>query len=148
MKKLAAVALVVLSACSTAYQSSDDSLTGGFTETRLAPAQWRVLVEGNGFTSRREAEQILMRRSAELTLEQGKRYFTLDGHYAWINAYRPRHSSGIVTSPANQAVVTALDYDNGRAFDAVRIVAETNEAAGGRLSRAAKKTLAELTSGS
>ncbi|HKO59464.1 MAG TPA: hypothetical protein VJ276_26590 [Thermoanaerobaculia bacterium] len=137
-----AVAIVTLSsfACATQYRSSDTSLTGGFTEIRLAPNQWRVLVEGNGFTTRGEAEQFLLRRCAELTLEQGKRYFVLDGHDAWLNAWRSR--SGVQhTAPANSAVVTALDESEQRAFDAAQIVAETNDAAGGKLSDAARHTL-------
>jgi hypothetical protein len=129
-------------ACATGYQSSDDSVTGGYTETRLAPDEWRVLVEGNGFTTREEAEQILMRRAAELTLEQGKRYFVLTAHRAWLNAKWSGHH--VVTAPADQAIVTALSESDARAFDAVTIVQETNEVAGGRLSKAAKETLAGL----
>src|SRR4051794_25495708 len=44
---VAAMAVTMLaSACATGYESSDTSLTGGFTEIRLAPDSWRVLVEG------------------------------------------------------------------------------------------------------
>src|SRR6185436_16372959 len=78
MKQLAALALLLLAfGCATGYQSLDEGITGGYTETRLAPDEWRLLVEGNGLTERRQVEQILLRRAAELTLEQGKRYFVL-----------------------------------------------------------------------
>jgi hypothetical protein len=130
--------------CATGYQSSDTSLSGGFSEIRLAPDEWRVLVEGNGFTTRGEAEQILMRRSAELTLEQGKRYFSLTGHDAWLNARYTKNGSRR-TSPASEAIVTALADGNGRAFDAVKVIEETNEAAEGKLSEAARATLQRLT---
>lgn len=142
MKRLIAVAISFLTfGCATQYRSLDYSLTGGFTETRLAPDQWRVLVQANGFTTRHETEQLLMRRAAELTLEQGKRYFELDDHEAWINARRSRHGE-VHTNPMNAAVVTAVDEKTSRAFDAVSIVEETNEVAGGKLSKAAKRTLA------
>ena len=144
MKRLIAVAISFLTlGCATQYRSLDSSLTGGFTETRLAPDQWRVLVQANGFTTRHEAEQLLMRRAAELTLEQGKRYFELDAHDAWIRARRSRNGE-VHTSPMDAAVVTAIDEKTNRAFDAVRIVEETNEVAGGKLSKAAKRTLLAL----
>src|SRR5215212_1966687 len=122
MKRMIAVAAVaaVLSAfgCATGYESSDTSISGGFSEIKLTPDSWRVLVEGNGFTSRGEAEQILMRRCAELALEQGKRYFVLSGRDAWMAARRtsPKH---VVTSPVDIAVVTAVSEKERDAFDAV-----------------------------
>jgi len=129
--------------CATQYGSYDNSITGGYSEVRLAPNSWRVLVEGNGFTDRGEVEQFLMRRAAELTLEQGKRYFVLDDHDAWTR--RRFNSKGSVTTmPANGAIVTALEADNGNAFDAVKIVAETDEIAEGRLSKVARRTLDAL----
>jgi len=146
MKRLIAVAAVFLAVgCATQYQSSDTSLSGGYTESRLAPNEWRVLVEGNGFTSRGEAEQFLMRRAAELTLEQGKRYFELDAHDSWMQKWWTR-SGTLHTFPVNKAVVTAVDERSDRSFDAVKIIAETNEAAGGKLSARARKTLEGFSS--
>jgi hypothetical protein len=98
-----------------------------------------VLVEGNGLTSRGEVEQYLMRRCAELTLEQGKRYFVIDGHDAWINA-RPTES-GVATSPANTAILTIVAQRGRDSFDAVDVIEETNAAAGGRLSEKARRNL-------
>lgn len=151
MKTSIAVAVAVLALCSfgcaTQYRSLDDSLTGGFTETRLAPDQWRVFVQGNAFTTRSEAEQILMRRCAELALEQGKRWFELDTHDAWMNR-RISRSGSVYATPSNAAIVTAVDEKNRRAFDAVEIVRQTDEVAGGKLSRAARETLRQLTNAS
>lgn len=129
--------------CATGHQSSDFGVSGGLSETRLAPDTWRVLVEGNGFSTRSEIEQFLMRRCAELTLEQGRRYFALSDHDAWTDT-QPT-DSGFVTSPANEAVVTALDAKDGSAFDAVEIIKATNAAADGKLSARAKQTLDDLT---
>ncbi len=150
MKTYVAVAAVLFAllatSCATSYQSSDESLTGGFSEIRLAPTMWRVRVEGNSFTSRTEAEGFLLRRAAELTLEQGKRYFVLDQHRAWINAVRTSQTS-VITAPVNESVVTALDTAERDAFDALKIVAETDRVAGRKLSAAAKKTLESLQTG-
>ncbi len=145
MKKIVSLAVVLLAfGCATGYQSSDESVTGGYSETRLAPNEWRVLVEGNGFTERREVEQILMRRAAELTLEQGRRYFVLTDHRSWITTHR-RHYE-VITTPADRAIVTVLDDQTPRAFDALDIVRETNDIARGRLSPAARATIERLAS--
>ena len=147
MKRQIAVAIAFATlfavGCATQYGSYDNSLSGGYSEVRLTPNSWRVLVEGNAFASRVEVEQFLMRRAAELTLEQGKRYFVLDGHDAWTRR-RVNKSGGVITMPANGAIVTALAADDGNAFDAVKIIAETDEIAEGRLSSAARKTLETL----
>jgi hypothetical protein len=147
MKKLVAVAVVSVAlmafGCATGYESSDFGVSGGFSETRLAPDTWRVLIEGTGFSTRSEIEQFLMRRCAELTLEQGKRYFALSDHDAWTDT-RPT-DSGFVTSAANEAVVTALDAKDRSAFDAVEIIKATNAGADGKLSARAKQTLDDLT---
>ena len=146
MRKLITLTVALLAlGCATGYQSSDDGVTGGYSETRLSPDSWHVLVEGNGFTERREVEDILMRRAAELTLEQGKRYFVLRDHQAWINTQRTsRHS--VSTSPANEAIVIAVDEKTRDAFDAALVVEETDAIAKGRLSPKAKETLASLGS--
>ena len=137
---VAALAMLFAVGCATQYGSYDQSITGGYSEVRLTPNSWRVLVEGNGFTERGEVEQFLMRRAAELTLEEGKRYFVLDEHDAWTK--RGFTSQGhLKTWPANGAIVTALATDDGNAFDAVKIVAETDKVAEGRLSKAARRTL-------
>jgi hypothetical protein len=142
----AAFAALFAVGCATQYVSYDDSWTNsGYSEVRLSPSSWRVLVEGNGFAGRAEVEQFLMRRAAELTLEQGKRYFVLDDHDAWSRR-RVTESGNLIVRPINGAIVTALAADDGNAFDAVEIVAETDEIADGRLSKAARKTLEALRS--
>jgi len=145
MAVLAASIALFLTGCATSYAPADFSVSGGFSEIRLAPETYRVLVEGNGFTMRTEVEQYLLRRCAELTLEQGKRYFVLEQHDAWINARRTR--DGVVTSPRNEAVMTMTNEKSRDAFDAVTIIEETNEIANGRLSKKAKATLAGISAG-
>jgi hypothetical protein len=152
MKRLAAVSIVfaavLMTGCATGYVSSDENIiAGGFSEIRLAPETWRVLVEGNALTGRGEVEKFLMRRAAELTLEQGKRYFILEDHDAWMARRVSRSEDGTLRvshAPRNEAVVTAIDAQERNAFDAVRIVAETEEIAEGKLSQAARKTLAGI----
>jgi len=141
MRRLSVVFVfcILAAGCATQYRSSDESFTGGFSETQLAPDTWRVLVEGNSFTSRRHAEQFLMRRCAELALEQGKRYFVLGDHDAWMNVRRTHN--GVAAWPINRAEVTVVSDKERDTFDAVDIIERTNAAAGGRLSSRARRTL-------
>ena len=147
MKKLMAVLAASISlltlGCATTYTSADESVSGGYTETRLAPDTYLVRIEGNGFTTRGEVEQFAMRRCAELTLEQGKRYFILERHTAWLETRLTR--DGASSRPRNEAVVTAVDAKSADTFDAISIIEETNKIANGKLSQKAKQTLATLS---
>jgi len=77
MGKLLFVAVVALlgTACATGYGAS--GVTGGYTDTRLAPNVWRVSYSGNGYTSDARAVNFTMLRSAELALAHGFRYFVV-----------------------------------------------------------------------
>jgi hypothetical protein len=147
MTKVIALAVVsgalLALGCSTGHESINLGVTGGYSEAQVAPDTWRVLVEGSAFSTRGEIEQLLMRRCAELTLEQGKRYFVLSDHDTWTDT-QPTES-GFVTSSTNEAVVTALEARDISAFDAVEIIRTTNAAADGQLSARAKQTLDDLT---
>ncbi|HEV7427317.1 MAG TPA: hypothetical protein VGQ46_13205 [Thermoanaerobaculia bacterium] len=140
MRRVSAIIVfcILAAGCATQYRPSDESITGGFSETQLAPDTWRVLVEGNSFTSRRHAEQFLMRRCAELALEQGKRYFVLGDHDAWMGVRRMK--SGVAVWPVNRAEVTVVSERDRDTFDAIDIIERTNAAAGGRLSSQARRT--------
>ncbi len=65
--------LLMLSSCKTAYQAQ--SFTGGFTDTQIGENIWRVNVRSNAFTSRGDVSDIILLRSADLTLQNGFKYF-------------------------------------------------------------------------
>lgn len=69
------VLLVLLSGCATAYQPK--SFSGGYSETRLGENIFQVSFRGNGYTSRERAADFNLLRSAEVTLENGFRYFVI-----------------------------------------------------------------------
>ncbi|MGH6988180.1 MAG: CC0125/CC1285 family lipoprotein [Caulobacteraceae bacterium] len=83
---LVAVGLAAsLAACETAtpYQplSSQNAVSGGFSDQRIEPDRFRVTFQGNSLTSRKRVEDYLLYRSAELTLNQGDDWFeTVDRH--------------------------------------------------------------------
>lgn len=69
------VAAVLLSGCATSYK--EKGLTGGYSETQLGENIFKVSFRGNGFTSQERASDYTLLRSAELTLENGYRYFII-----------------------------------------------------------------------
>ncbi len=71
----AALSALILAGCSTPYGSY--GLLGGYTETQLGDNVWQIVFEGNGYTRQAKAVRYTMLRSAELTLEQGYRYFAV-----------------------------------------------------------------------
>ncbi len=71
----AVAVLLLTAACATPYQKQ--GFTGGFDETPIAPNVWRVSFNGNGYTSSDRAEDLVLLRSAELTLTSGYSYFGL-----------------------------------------------------------------------
>ncbi len=66
---------VALSGCATTYHAK--SFTGGYSETRLREDVFQVSFSGNASTSRERAADFSLLRSAELTLENGFRYFVV-----------------------------------------------------------------------
>jgi uncharacterized protein YceK len=72
---LLAVLVTALTGCATAYQK--ESFSGGYSETQLAEYVFKVSFSGNGYTGRERAADMALLRSAELTLENGFRYFAV-----------------------------------------------------------------------
>ncbi|MDO9223153.1 MAG: hypothetical protein Q7U20_05490 [Caulobacter sp.] len=77
----ALVATAGLSACATAtpYQpyTRGQAVSGGFSETRLEADRFRVTFAGNSLTSRDTVERYLLYRAAELTVAEGRDWFSL-----------------------------------------------------------------------
>jgi|GEM_PF-420388 len=69
------LSLFMLSGCATSYQRNGAS--GGFSETRLADNMFKVHIKANGYSSTERADDFALLRSAELTIENGYRYFTI-----------------------------------------------------------------------
>jgi hypothetical protein len=65
----------ILLGCATSYQKM--GFSGGFDETQLAENVWKVHFSGNGYTGRNRAEEMTLLRSADLTMQNGFRFFVL-----------------------------------------------------------------------
>ena len=124
---------VWLAAACTSYHAHGPS--GGFNETRLSATSYQVKFRGNTYTSAARVEKFMLRRAAELALENGFRYFTLDSPQDLdrndiLGRYRER---GIT--------VRFFEAESPETADAVIVVAETDELAEGRLSDKARESL-------
>lgn len=77
MKKflLMGSAILFLNGCITPYQHS--GFGGGYSEMKLAEDTYQVYFSGNGFTGKDKVKKMLLRRSAELTVANGYRYFAI-----------------------------------------------------------------------
>src|SRR5476651_832409 len=71
-----------LSACvsPTPYQPAVKGglASGGYSESRIEPNRWRVNFAGNTMTSRETVEGYLLFRAAELTLQNGYDWFSIN----------------------------------------------------------------------
>lgn len=69
------IAALLLTSCATAYQKR--GLTGGFSETQLGENIFQISFKGNAYTSHERALDFNFLRSAEITLDNGFRYFVI-----------------------------------------------------------------------
>lgn len=70
---LIAPMLVLLSGCATSYQPL--GMSGGYTDLPLNATTYRVTYNGNGYTSATRLQNLLLYRCADLTLQNGYKYF-------------------------------------------------------------------------
>lgn len=64
--------LVVLFSCTT---YGPDGAMGGYSDFPLGGGRYKVSASGNGYTSEARVRAIALKRAAELTLEEGRKYF-------------------------------------------------------------------------
>lgn len=107
---LGLAAAFTLASCATGYHKT--GITGGYSETQLAPDIFRVSFSGNGFSSKQRAQDLVLLRAAELTLNHGYSYFIVGGESdISVNqtGYMPGHSytSGSLSMVGNSAIYSA-----------------------------------------
>lgn len=91
-------------------------------------------------------DQFLLRRCAEVTLEHGARYFTLGNRYhAERKVWTPSAGFFGGKPPEGKVTVKILQHEEPDAFDALIVVKETNAAAKGELSLAAKASIVKFS---
>jgi len=118
MTKIVVLALVglILAGCATPYQSQ--GLIGGFSETQLDENVFQVSFKGNAYTSSERAADFTLLRSAELTMENGYRYFIIvdsvrDSQAGAYTTPTRSHTTGSVYGAGNYAYGSAFTTTTG-----------------------------------
>ncbi len=106
MKNLFIITFVAIfiQGCATTYQRA--GLTGGYSETQLDENVFKVSFRGNGYTERERVSDFTLLRSAELTLENGYKYFVI------IDANSYTSNSTYTTPTTSHTTGSANVYGN------------------------------------
>ena len=100
--------LVLLQGCATAYQPQ--GLTGGFSSTQLDENVFQVTFKGNGYTARDKANDYTLLRSAELTLDNGYKYFVI------VDAQQYTKNSTYTTPTTATTTLNANTYGTAHSY--------------------------------
>ena len=135
--KVPVLASLLVTFCTT-YHAAGPS--GGYSDTKLGDRIYQVRFRGNGYTHNDRVSALILRRAAELTLENGFRFFTLSGQQTQTS-----HSMGW-NFPDQSTIVRFLSSvnDDPAGMDAVAVIKATDAEAGDRLSPAAREALTRL----
>jgi hypothetical protein len=102
---LGALVLASVSGCATPYQSN--GIRGGYNEVQLDKNVFRVSFQGNAYTAPRKVTDYILLRSAELTLQNGFRYFQVAGlSDETVRTSVPLPATANTTVVGNQASTT------------------------------------------
>lgn len=121
------VMTMLLAGCQTPYQPN--GLLGGYQQRQLAPDMYQITVQGNGYTTREHARDILLLRAAELTLQGGYEKFKVTDRQDMVAA---EFSSGLLSGPSMAdphgfvtiKLLKANDPEAKDAYDAATIQAQ------------------------
>lgn len=108
MGAIRCVSVVVLvglgvSGCATAYGPMTEH--GGYRDRQVGPNIWTVNFNGNGFSDPQQVKEFALLRSAEVTLQNGYRYFVILGKADETGySYETRY-----TQPCNRCINTPTE---------------------------------------
>jgi len=115
IKLLALSVVCALAGCATAYQP--DGVSGGYADRRLNYNTAQVSFRGNWFTTTEALHYYLLRRCADVTLQNGYNYFVL------VNNEGPYESNTDIFGSQVDSATIKMFKDNkpASAFDAVAV---------------------------
>lgn len=117
---LTVLCLLATSACGTQYQKS--GFSGGYSETKIQDGVYKVTFRGNGYTGRETVANYALLRCAEVTLQNGFKYFIVhDGdtssHSSSYSTPMSSTTTGIATRSGNTAQFSGqTQYYGGNTF--------------------------------
>lgn len=137
------IAAALATGCSTTYHPLA-GYTGGYSDVKLSDGLYQVQLTGDDLSTQK-MHSFLLRRCAEVALENGSRFFSVrDGRNELVRGFdTDRRHGGSVTVPAQSLIVT-LHPGSGTSLDAVQVIHDTDRDAGGRLSPGARAALGAL----
>jgi hypothetical protein len=118
MRYLTVVGLIFIYGCNTGYEK--DGLFGGYSDMRIQGNIYRVSFRGNGFTNFQRASDLALLRCADLTLEQGGKYFSVvDSAFSTETYTTPvtSHTSGTANISGGTATYSGnTTYSGGQTY--------------------------------
>jgi len=126
---LAVLLAILLAGCATQYQAQ--GLSGGYTDTQLGENIFQVSFRGNGYTPSERAADFALLRAAEVTMENGFRYFVVveSGRDASVSAFTTptqSYTTGSAYSYGNTAYGSATTTTYGGQTFFIRTPSATN----------------------
>jgi hypothetical protein len=117
MKRILTVLLCLsLAGCATGYHSK--GLTGGYSNMKLQDNIFKVTFNGNAYLSMEKARDFALLRSAEITIENGYKYFVV------LEANGSMKIASYITPAANMTIECFRDkpdHVKGMIYDAGQI---------------------------
>jgi hypothetical protein len=122
--RLAALgAVCLLTSCATAYQP--DGVAGGYSDRRLAGNAVQVSFRGNRFNSPEMLQSYLLRRCADVTLQNGYEYFVVAPNAGPTNADGSKADNESIASATIQMYKGVKPGSDVHAYDAAAVVRST-----------------------
>ena len=117
-------AVLFIQGCATPYQKQ--GLTGGFSESQLDTNVFKVSFEGNGYTNEERASDFTLLRSAELSLQNNFKYFSIiDDKSRMTNT--SQYTAGRVNYSGSYASYGGTSYNVSRPSTSNTIVCYTKK---------------------
>ena len=103
--KISSILLILFStSCTTPYQKQTwYAYRGGYSEKKLEDNRFLVTFNGNGWTDSRKISDFALRRSAEVTLENGFKYFKIEKN-SNEKIRQPAYGTGLAGIMAGQLI--------------------------------------------
>ena len=128
-KMIILIPVFFLFSCATSYHHKN--FFGGYTDYQLEPDIFRVSFKGNSKTSIERAVDFALLRSAELTLKNGCKYFTVLYRDQYIQedwVYTHHYYPSIVEKPRVYFTIKCFaEKPDCKAFDADKVIASLKD---------------------
>lgn len=106
------IIIIGISGCASQYMSVRGSFTGGYYEEKISNNMYMVGFSGNGYTSAERAYDMATMRAADLTNNNGYKYFVLIDDSGSMNEFVTSTGYAMVTSYKPNVKLLAVMFKN------------------------------------